>query len=1023
MTKVMKAAFTAVLLLAMGLTAWAQTLTVTGVVRDSSGEPLPGAAVMVQGTSNGAVTDLDGRYSIKVGAKAVLRVECLGYEEVTANVNGRTSINFTLNEAADVLDDVVVIAYGSAKKTDLTGSVAAVKMSDIKDAPVLSVDNALQGRIAGADFMSTDGAPGATTTIRIRGTRSITASNEPLIIVDGVTDAIHDLNDINSDDIASISVLKDASSTAIYGSRGANGVIIVTTKAGMTGDRPRISFKADFGVAQLPRSLDIMNAAEFAQYRNDYAYFGKDASHSAVGPNTPLSASVYPDPLSLGEGTNWIKAITRTGFNQNYGLSLNGGDKNHSYFASISYNDTQGIVDGTGQRRFTGRIKLERSLFPWLKVGYNGSYSFRKTDENVTSIGGTEWWGAAQYLSPMIKITDSENPLYNLGAKINTPRSKIDLIDYNTERHSTNHSFNAELTPIEHFKVNSIFSYYFYDRSTFRYDPGTLPNRTVNQGGDAQRAEYREKSLSSETTARYEFQFGKNSLVPLVGFSAYQFDTNNFSLSGKGYMDDEVKWNNMNAVLDKQTYSASTSKTSRQKMSFFARVDWNYDSRYYITLTGRYDGASNFAADNKWAFFPSGAFRWNISNEAFMKNVRWIDDLSLRLSGGRTGNDAISAYNSLAALASTTGGYIFDGTQPVSFYQSRLAQPELTWEKTDSFNIALEGSFFGNRISVVAETYRSLTKDLLLQVQVAQQTGFSQHFMNLGKVSNKGVELTLDTRNITTKDFQWTTTFTISHNDQLVLDIGSEDFVTALNSPGNNPYRMYGYVAGYPLNSLWGFKYAGVWKSDEERERNKVTNSYVSLTSKLEDGTPRYYDINHDGVLNQLDLVYQGNADPFIYGGLQNNFYWKNWKLGVYLAYSLGGKIYNYGEFYMSGSMYTNQYRYMLNGWHPERNPESDIPRAGYTDVSIPSDFLIHDASYLRLKTLSLGYTLNFNKGRNFFKDMTLTLSGDNLYLWKNYNGFDPDVSSSGTSSTVRRADIGAYPKARTVTFTVQLRY
>lgn len=1011
----------AAVLLSAGLAA--QTVNVSGTVRDTDGNPIPGAAVMIAGTKDGAITDIDGNYSIKAPGTATLRVECLGYAEATEKVAGRSHVDFTLDVAADVLEDVVVIAYGSAKKSDLTGSVASVKMADIKDAPVLSVDNALQGRIAGADFMSTDGAPGSTTTIRIRGTRSISASNEPLIIVDGITDAIHDLNDINADDIASISVLKDASSTAIYGSRGANGVIIITTKAGMTGSKLRITFKAEAGVAALPRRLDIMNASEFAQYRNDYAYFGKDAAHSSVGADTPLSASVYPDPLSLGKGTDWIGEITRTAINQNYGLSMTGGENGSSYFVSLSYNDTQGIIDGSGQQRLTGRIKLDRRLFPWLKVGYSGSYTYRYTDENKTSIGGTEWWGAAQYLSPMIKVTDNENPLYNLGQKINTPRAKIDLIDYNTKRHSTNHSFNAEFTPVDNLVVNSLFSYYLYDRSTYRYNPGTLPNRTENEGGEATRAEYHESSLSSETTARYNLKKGRHIFTPLIGFSAYRFETENFSLSGKGYMDDEVKWNNMNAVLDKQTYTAGTSLSERSKMSYFARVDWNYDSRYYLTATGRYDGASNFAANNKWAAFPSAAVRWNISKESFMKNVGWVNELSLRLSGGVTGNDAISAYHSLAALSSSTGGYIFDGTQPVSFYKSRLAQPELTWEKTTSYNLALDASLFDSKVNLTAEAYESRTTDLLLSVQVANQTGFGSHFMNLGEISNRGVELTVDTRNVQKRDFQWTTTFTVSHNDQKVIDIGSEDFVSALNSPGNNPYMIYGYVKGYPLNSLWGFKYGGVWKSDEERERNKVTNTYVSTTSRWEDGTPKYYDINHDGVLNQEDLVYQGNADPYIYGGLQNTFYWKNWRMGFYFAYSLGGKIYNYGEFYMSGGMYTNQYRYMLNGYHPERNPESDIPRAGYTDVSIPSDFLIHDASYLRLKTLSIAYTLDMKKKNSIFRDFTFTLSGDNLYLWKNYNGFDPDVSSEGTSSTLRRVDLGAYPKARTVTLGIQARY
>ena len=998
---------------------------VKGHVYDSAGEPLIGAYVTIEGTTTGSITDIDGAYVITAEPTDVLKAEYMGFTPATEIVGQRAVIDLTLTEDQNVLEDVVVIAYGAAKKSDLTGSVANVKMGDIKDAPVLSIDNALQGRIAGADFMSTDGAPGSTTTIRIRGTRSISASNEPLFIVDGIMDAIHDLNDINSDDIASISVLKDASSTAIYGSRGANGVIIITTKKGSKSDgKVNISFKADFGLSQLPRSLDIMNAAEFVQYRNDFAYFGDDKSHANVNANTPLSGSVYADPLSYGAGTDWIRNITRNAFTQNYALSLTGGGEKGSFYSSLAYNDTDGIIDGSGQRRFSGRIKGDRQIFPWLKASYNGSYTWRHTDENKATIGGTSWWNGAQYLSPLLKVTDSENPLYNLGQKINTPRAMIDLNTNQTKRNSMNHAISVDITPVEDLVISSVFSYYLYFRQNYRYFPGSLPAKTENEGGQAYRADYSENSMSDETTIRYKLEKNGHTFQPLLGFSLYRFSAENFSLQGQGYMDDEVMWNNMNAVLDKETYSAGTSYSSKAKMSGFARADYNWKSRYYITATGRFDGASNFAANNKWAFFPSAALRWNISNEPFMANVGWIDDLSLRFSAGLTGNDAISAYYSLAKLDSTTGGYLFDGSQPVSFYRSRLAEPGLTWEKTASYNLALDWTMFGGRVSLTAEAYMSKTTDLLLQVQVAEQTGYDKRMCNLGEISNKGVEVSLETRNIERPDFQWTTSFTVSHNTQKVLDIGSEDFVSAMNCPGNNKYMMYGYVEGYPLNSLWGFKYGGIWKSDQERERNKQTKAYASESTKWADGTPRYYDINHDGVLNQEDLVYQGSADPILYGGMQNTFYYKNFKLGVYLAYSLGGKIYNYGEFYQSGGMYTNQFRYMLNSWHPERNPESNIPRAGYTDVALPSDFMIHDASYLRLKNISLGYTLDLSrKWKGGIKDVTVTLSGENLYLWKNYNGFDPDVSSEGTSSTLRRVDLGAYPKPRTFTFSIQVRY
>ncbi len=1001
-----------------------KAVSVNGTVYDPDGNPLIGATVIVVKTSKGTVTDINGKFTVMARPSDELEISYLGYKTSRIGVGSRTNITVNMeNDSTTSIDDVVVIGYGSVAKKDLTGSVSSVKMNDIRDVPVTSVDNALQGRIAGADIMATSGEPGATTTIRIRGTRSINASNEPLIVVDGVMDAIHDLNDLNSDDIASISVLKDASSTAIYGSRGANGVILITTKQGLgIKDKVNITFKTDIGFSQLPRHLDIMNASEFAQYRNDFAYFGNDANHADVGPNTPLSGAVYPDPLSLGKGTNWINEITRTAMYQNYALSLSGNNDKSSYYASFSYAGTQGIIQDSGQDRFTGRINLDRQLFKWLKVGYKGSYTWRHNDENKATIGGTNWYSGAQYLSPLIKPQDNYNPLYYSGQRINTPRALIDQNTHYVERHSNNHAFTVRIEPIKDLVINSTFSYYLYQRHTYRYYPGTLPMKTDKDGGEAYRAEYDEHSFSSETTVSYKLQKKDHTFDVLAGISAYCFPAHNFTLSGKGYMDDAVKWNNMNAVVDKETYSAATSFSRKDKMSYYARVNYNYKSRYYVTVTGRYDGASNFADDNKWAFFPSAAVKWNVANENFMKNADWVDDLSIRLSAGLTGNDAIGAYQSHAVLSSTTSGYLFDGSQPVAIYRSRLDSPDLTWEKTAAYNVAIDWSMFKERLNITAEAYMSKTTDLLMSLAVAQTTGYSSRLTNIGSTSNKGIELSIESQNIVKPKFQWSTTLTLSHNKQQVDDIGSEEFISAYNSPGNNSYMMYGYVKGYPLNSLWGFKYGGTWKNADERAENNITKTYATTTNS--DGAPRYYDINHDGKLDRQDLIYQGNADPYLYGGLQNTFYIHGFKLGVYFAYSLGGKIYNFSEFYMAGSSFTNQYRYMADAWHPVRNPNSNIPRAGgKTDAALPSDFMIHDASYLRLKNVTLAYTFDLRKKCPWLRDLTLSVSGENLYLWKKYNGFDPDVSSQGTSSTLRRMDLGAYPKPRTIIFSLQLRY
>ena len=839
-------------------------------------------------------------------------------------------------------------------------------------------------------------------------------------MVDGVVDAIADLNDISPEDIESITVLKDASSTAIYGARGANGVILITTRQGGGSlSRPNVSFNANVGFSQLPRKLDLMNASEFARYRNDISMLDKEDPK----PNTPVSGLTYKDPLSL-TGTDWIDEVTRIGAYQNYSLAVSGRDKSNNYLISLSYNDNDGIMDNTGQQKLSGRVKYTRQLYKWLSVTYNGFYTYRKQNPAVTSIGGTAQYRSAQYLSPMIKPTDSINELEDEERRFDNPRAVIENTTYLRTYNTSTNSLTLDITPIKNMAIRSQFSYSDIRKGEFKYITGALPTKAENDGGEATRIEVGEVSLSNETTVRYTYK-SKNKrhvLTPLLGFSAYRRVSNTLSASGKGYSDDNVQWNNMVAVPDKSTYSISTSYFALQKLSAFARLDYNYRSRYYLTMTGRYDGASNFAANNKWAFFPSAAFRWSVSKEKFMRQAWWIDDLSVRLSAGRTGNDAISAYRSLAALTASAKGYVFDWAQPAAFYQHRAASPNLTWEKTDQYNIGIDAAFLRKRLNITAEAYYSRTTDLLLKVQIPIQTGFDSRYENIGITSNKGLELTVESVNIDKKNFQWLTSFTMSHNTQMVEDIGTADYVSAYNAPSSQ-YMMYGYVKGYPLNSLWGFKYAGVWKNEEEFTTNEQTKQYAVYTKRV--GSPRYYDINNDGALNQRDLVYLGNADPILYGGLQNTFYWKGLKVGLFFVYSLGGKIYNISELFMSGSTSTNQYRYMLNAWHPVRNPNSDLPRAGQTaGAALPSSFMVHDASYLRLKNVSVSYTFDFRKKENYvFREITVGLSGDNLYLWKYYNGFDPDISSEGSSSILRRADIGAYPKARTVMFNLNLKF
>lgn len=1027
-----KTILTAILIGLTAMIASAQ-IRVTGVVLDENNQPMPGAAVLLDGeTSHGVITDENGRYNITVpSTESVLRYEFLGYSPVKMMVGKKTTLNVNLSPDTSFLEEVVVIGFGETKKSDLTGSVSSVHMNNVLQSPTLSADQALQGRIAGADIMSVSGDPTEGTSIRIRGSRSIEASNEPLIIVDGVMNAVTSLADINSSDIESISVLKDASSTAIYGAQGANGVIIVTTKTGENSTtRINVNLSVKAGFSQILRTLDVMNAEEFANYNNERQHYAK-TSHPEPGkgyyPDYTKYNHKYADPAALGEGTDWIQAMTYLAPYQQYDFSMNGGQKKTNYYASLSYSDNKGIILDTGNKRIAGKITLGHQFNKWLKLNYVNSTIYRQGLQNKANIGGTSVWNGVVYLSPVLTIEDTVNDLYNYGqgSPFNNPYISVKQSQKITETFSSFNMVIARITPIKGMTIESKNSYYLVQNHQYRYYPGSLPAKAAaNAGGEAQRVEQDTRQLSSDNTITYKNSIRKQHNFDVMGgFSIYYNNKNNESITAKGLLVDALTWNDLSGLTDKNNYSVSSYNTQVRRMSVLARANYNYKNRYYFTFTGRADGSSNFAANKKWGFFPSGAFKWNLSKEQWVRRMNFFQDLSLRLSAGRTGNDAIAAYTSLYSIDSSSSGYLIGGTQSTYHYPNRLASPDLTWETTDMFNAAIDIAMFKGRLKITAEAYYAMTKDLLLNVQKAQQTGFSSYRENLGRTSNKGLELSIETKNILKRNFSWTSEFTLAHNNQMVEDIGTEDFVSTYNDPKG--YMMYGYVEGYPLNSLWGFQYGGVWHNYQEIEDNQVSRQFVDYYSENKPGRPRYVDQNHDGVLNTEDLVYLGNADPILYGGFQNNFNIFGVNLSLYLTYSLGGKIYNYSEFYMAGTYCTNQYSYMKDCWHPLRNPESDIPAPGCSGSSmLPSNFMVHDASYIRLKNISVSYPIDLRRiSKKRLKTLTVGFNVDNVYLWTPYNGFDPDVSTSSDTSTIRRADVGAYPQSRKYIFSATLNF
>ncbi len=988
---------------------------VKGKVTDERGEPLIGAVVMCVENKNAALTDIDGNFYIEVtSSSAEIEASFLGYETMRLPAD-RDVVNFEMKPSADnTLDDVVVIGYGTTKKEDLTGSVATLDMKGIDMTPVSSIDQAMQGKISGVDIMSTSGDPSAGTSIRIRGTRSITASNEPLIIVNGVMDAVEDIKDIDPADIKSLSVLKDASATAIYGSRGSNGVIIITTKDGSGSGKIKVNLSAQCGVSMLARKLDLMDKNEFIQYRNDYRFI--DAFVVGSSPS-----AVY-DPNDYENNTDWLASITRPAPYSSVNLSLSGSEKNHQYYASANFTDQEGIIKNSGFKRISLMFNTRRQFTKWLSLRLSISGSFRIEKPNNAIIGGTDNAGGAIYLSPVIGPYDRNNPLIENSAPINTPVACIELIEKKKNKFSNTDALTVTLTPVKGLKIESQNSLILFQMHQYNYWPSTMPKKTEKEGADAQRIEGDNIGFSTENTVNYKIGVRNHNFDVMAGFSAQQKSGNSLSIKAVGLVSDYLKWNNMNAVTSKENYTVTSSASKVVRESAFARFNYDYASKYYLTVTFRADGSSNFAANRKWGFFPSAAIKWNAKKENFLKNEHWLSALDLRLSYGRTGNDSLTSFRAIQAYESTTDSYLFDGVQGSSFYPVRLSSPDLSWEKTDMFNVALEASFIHDRIRLLAEYYFSRTSDLLLSVKTIQSTGYKSRFENLGITRNSGVEFTLETRNIERRKFGWNTVISLSHNSQRVDDIGQESYVPMITAPSG--YMMYGYKAGYPLNSLWGFEYAGVFKSAEEFDRNQITRTYACQQSYTRNtclGRPKYTDQDHDGVISMNDLVYLGNADPVVYGGVQNDFYIGKLSLSVFLAYSIGGKIYNYSEIYMSGGQTANQYRYMKEAWHPERNPDSDLPRAGHSQTTLPCTLLVHDASFLRLKNVTLSYRFDIRK--TWMKSVTLSLSGENLFLWTKYNGFDPDVSTESEDSALRRVDLGAYPKSRTVTAGVKVNF
>jgi TonB-linked SusC/RagA family outer membrane protein len=991
----------------------AQTRIVSGTITDDGKLPLPGVSVSVKGVKSGTQSGVDGKFSINASANATLVFTYLGFKTKEVSIGNSTNISVTLELSATELDQVVVVGYGTQKKRDVTGAVGSVSMKDIENVPVTRADQILQGRVSGVQVTQTNSEPGGNVSIRIRGTNSITAGNEPLFVIDGFPGA-GDLNSINPNDIESIDVLKDASATAIYGSRGANGVVIVTTKKGKAG-QTAINFEAYTGLQTVSKTYDMMNAAEYANYLNDVVSLTNAETGSVRAP-----AYTAAQIAALGEGTNWQDELLRTAPISNYQFSLSGGNTDTQQSLSLNYATQEGVVINSGFKRATLRYSLDKKISDRIKMGFNTQLS--RTDENralVNTAGGSAGGvilDALRY-NPAIPVIDPTTGIYSFQ---NGPAPYADNNMGNPVAfaNKVNNKF-ATLRSL----MNVFGEYEFMKGLKLRVNGGVdlnyntrdyfLPSDLflANGQGTAIRSARNNYSWINENFLTYDKSFSKNHVLNLLaGASIQQFDATNFNASNSSFFTNILGADNIG--LGSTTLPPSSGRSRKSLASYFGRANYNLMEKYLFTFTMRADASSVFGTNNKWGYFPSAAFAWRMIDEDFIKDLSFLSDLKLRTSYGITGNQEIDAYSSLGRYSSN--GYTTGATRLIGIAPNNISNPDLSWESTASLDVGLDAGFLQNRITFTADYYQKKTSDLLLQVSIPRSTGYSTTLINAGGVENKGVELGLSTVNFDGKNFQWNTNANISFNKNKVTNLNGEyqRFVGSLSSsvfPGANPGSNVLRV-GEPIGSFYGYTFLGIWQTPAEITESGITNI-------VRPGDPRYADTNGDKVINASDRTIIGQAQPdFIYG-FTNNFSYKGFNLNVFLQGVEGVNVLNLNRYEIeSGILNTNKLQSVVNRWTGP-GTSNTIPKANSTvrrSTGVSSD-VVEDASFLRIKTVSLAYKIPVLKSMmKTVKSTSIYVTAQNLYTFTDYTGFDPEVNSFGDSNLSLNTDYNAYPNVRT---------
>ena len=1064
-------------MLALFASAVAMTaqVKVTGVVKDDTGQGVIGASVMEKGTTNGAVTDLDGNYVITVKQGATLVFSSIGYATQEIAVGDRTVIDVLLKEDAEFLDEVVVVGYGTMKRSDLSGASVSMREEDLKGSIITNLDQSLQGRAAGVSAVQTSGAPGSSSSIRVRGQATVNANAEPLYVIDGVivqgggnsgsdfglgglgngkVSTISPLSTINPADIVSMEILKDASATAIYGAQGANGVVLITTKHGKAGEA-KFSYDGMFAMSRQTSRIDMMNLREFAEYYNDMAAIGEVEANA-----------YYADPSILGKGTNWQDEVFRTALQHQHQISAQGGTEKVQYYVSGSYMNQEGTIIGSNFDRISFRSNLDAQLKDWFKLGLNATYAV--TNDNVKLADGQE--GVIFYsLSTLPDI-----PVYDLDGNYSTTVREgytsanpvaLAMLDENLlKRQKLTGNVYAELTPVKHFIFRSEVGFDVSNSEATTYKPKV--DLGGWQRGNNSMSQQRNASnyISFKNYLTYSNTFGKHNVTAMVGQEAWESKWNYLGATNTGLPSDDIH----NIRLATGTPTLNSGFGSSAMASFFTRETYNFDDRYLFTYTFRYDGSSNFGPDNRWAGFHSFAGSWRFTNEKFLKdfaNSIGMNSGKIRVGWGQTGNANIGSgawESGMSKMPSALG----DSQRPAN-----IANTGIHWEKQRQTNLGLDLSFFDSRINLTVDLYKKISSDMLMSMTLPSYMGTQGNGSsalaapkgNYGTIENKGLEITLDTHPIQTKNFAWNSNFQISFNRNKLV---------ALDGSANAQLIGYGQWSdivsvteiGQPLYGFYGYVVEGVYKDFDDIQNSPKAEKYPSdgvfnRYTTVWPGDIKFKDVNGDGVINELDRTNIGSPLPKFTFGWTNSFTYKNFDLSIFINGSYGNKVLNYnlmGQGYNGlvhmNSVWTNQHTLIADrarfevidaqktytdgsSWMDDvtnvkvSNSGTKTPRPSLSDPNDNdrmSDRYVEDGSYLRIKNISFGYTfpkklLTKVKVDNF----RVYCNIQNLYTFTKYRGYDPEVGASTQDSTglTFGVDNGRYPSPMTCSFGVNLTF